>query len=168
MRLHLIARLDDRHVSERAHRCDVLERHLAGPVVTDADPHMRSHETNICLVVSDRKPHRFLTTGDERAERACERDLAVQRKAGRDTDHVRLGDADVEEPVRILRREVLDVRRVLEVSGERDDALVAPDANQGISECLARCDVAHRYPLLSISAIARAACSAFGAFPCQL
>src|SRR5438552_16763604 len=107
---------------------------------------MRSHETNICLVVSDRKPHRFLTTGDERAERACERYLAVQRKAGRDTDHVRLGDADVEEPVRILRREVLDVRRVLEVSGVRDDAFDGHDEYPGCSEGMSRCHDAYRYP----------------------
>ena len=59
----------------------------------------------------------------ERRDRVDEGDEPRLGEAGRDAEHVLLGDADVEEPVREPLRERLDHREA-EVAGEQDDPLV--------------------------------------------
>ena len=103
---------------------DVLERVVGDAVVAvveaaaDADdPHRQ--------LVQDRAVADELVRAErrERRDRVDERDEARLGEAGRDADHVLLGDADVEEAVREPLGERLEHGEA-EVAGEQDDPLV--------------------------------------------
>ena len=68
-------------------------------------------------------------------DRVDERDEARLGQAGGDSDHVLLGHADVEEPVREALGERLE-RHVAEIAGEQQDAIVRRgDLAQRADEC---------------------------------
>src|SRR5262249_27641636 len=72
---------------------------------------------------------------DEARERAGEGDLAGERQARADADHVRFGDAQVEGPLGMLLREARGHRRLRQIGVERDDPLVSgAQLDQGFSE----------------------------------
>src|ERR687892_486108 len=115
--LHGVARIDDRHVWQCPEAGDVLQGHLRVPVLTDADARMGPHDAHVGFLVRDGDPERLEPPGDEARERGRPRNLPRQRQTGGDPQHVSFGDADVDEPLRELLRELLGASRVPEISG---------------------------------------------------
>src|SRR5918996_1400279 len=115
--LHGVARIDDRHVRQCPEAGDVLQGHLRVPVLTDADARMGPHDAHVGFLVRDGDPERLDPPGDEARERGRPRNLPRQRQTGGDPQHVSFGDADVDEPLRELLRELLGASRVPEISG---------------------------------------------------
>jgi len=117
-----VRRADDRQVGDRPRDRDVLERVVAGSVEPEAHARVMGQQPDRHARVGAVRPE--LLAGEQREirrERPGERDEAGRRHAGRDRHHVLLGDADVEEPIRMARGEIDGAVGVGEVGGEHDD-----------------------------------------------
>src|SRR5712692_951509 len=123
-RLDGIARRDHRHVRQRPH-----DRHILRCVVRDAQVAVREaapdrDHLHVGAVIADVIAD--LLQAAQRAEvadRVREDDLAAQRHADGEADHVLLGHAGVDELVRVLVGELLD-HRVAEVADDQAHAWV--------------------------------------------
>ena len=119
-----VAGADDRHVGQRAHDRDVLERVMGRTVRTVAVAAAHPHHRDVGLVVADVVPDLLVAAQRrERHDRVDEGLLALEREAGRDPRHRGLGDADVHEASRIAGGEVVEELEA-EIAGQEHDALV--------------------------------------------
>ena len=106
-----IGRLDADHAGDAAHDAHILKGHMGAAVDLGGDAGICADDLDVLFAVSDRDEDLVIAaTGRERAERGAEGDLAAGRKPGGNADHIRLGDAYVEEAVgvRLLERTGLD------------------------------------------------------------
>src|SRR5262249_32047420 len=167
--LDLVRRLDDPDVRERADAGDVLEAHLTVAVLADRDAGVCADELHIGVRVGDRDADRLEAAHDEAGERARERDAPGECEPGADSDHVRLGDAHVERPLRIFLGKIHGHGRLRQVGVDRDDPLVlGPEIEQGFPEGGAAGLGRHHFfsSAVSSSTIARVAVSVFK-YSCQ-
>src|SRR5690606_31498532 len=104
------------------------------------------------------------TAGEERPGGADERDQAGRGQSGGHAHHVLLGDADVDEAVRVGLLEPAEVGRADRVIADGDDPLVVGGQfDQGLGECLAVVEsLGH-----ASSSSASATCSAVGTLWCH-
>src|SRR5690606_18816528 len=166
LRLHVVCRLDHRHRRQRPHQGDVLQALLRVTVVADRDAGVGADDADVGLGIRDRDADLVVTAGDEAGEGAGEGDLAAKRQPGGGPEHVRLLDSHLEEAIGELLPEELGLGRLGEVGVQDDDVLaLLAEPHQRLAECLPGC-LLDAHDLFS-SSMARAACSAFGATPCQ-
>ncbi len=120
-----VGRAHDGELGDRAHDAEVFEGVMAGAVEPHRHPGVMPDDAHrqagIGAVGAD------LLAAEQRRERGERRrvgDEARRGHAGRDADHVLLGDAEVEEAVRMPGGEVVGAVGLGEIGGQHGDAVV--------------------------------------------
>jgi len=135
-----VARVEDDGVGHGPEEREILEGHLRGAVLADADAGMRAAELHVAARDAGH-PDLVGRAREEARERRREGDEALGGQAGGDAHHVLLGDEALDVPLRIGFQEALGVRRVLHVAVEHHDAGIGgAEAHQRLAVGLARRD----------------------------
>jgi hypothetical protein len=139
LRRLLVGRHDHHEPGERAGQADILDAHLAGAILADRDPRMAADHLDVQVRIGHRHPELVVgVAGDERGEAGDQADLARAGQAARDADQVALGDADIEEPVRVFLAEPFGARRVAHVAVDHDEVgVLAAQGFEGPPEGIA-------------------------------
>ena len=125
--LHCIAGLeqpDDGHVRQGTQERDVLARMMRRPErgVRQAGTHADNRHGHI--VIADIDAYLLQATRSrERRDRVDNRPKAVHRQPCRDADHVRFGNAAVEETLGAMRAELVE-QAIADIARQQHDALV--------------------------------------------
>lgn len=120
-----VARIENGAAGNGAKHGQIFERHLAGPVLADADAAVRADEVDVRL---RNGAHADLVESarEERGERRDERNGAVAaRRTDRHAHQILLGDEAFDVALREALLDLIREGRVLRVAVQTDDALVA-------------------------------------------
>ncbi len=110
------------HAREHAHECEVLDHLVAATVGTDGDARVGGRELHVEVAVAHGVADLVVgAAGGEHGEGSRERHLARGGEAGGNVDHVRLGDADVEEALGVGVLQLRGGGGLGEVGLDRDD-----------------------------------------------
>ena len=104
---------------DRAHRSQVLERHLRWPVLPDLDPGMGAHQPDVGLRDGGHADE-VIRAREERSEGGGERPVAPNAHTDCARHQLLLGDVDLEEPLRVGLGELVGVGRVRDLAVHRD------------------------------------------------
>ena len=124
-RLDRIGRHDHRHVGDRARPREVFDGVMRRPKL--AVRHAARNPAELHVVAAVREVGLDLlerAAGQKARGAAGERNLAGAGQTRADADHVLLGDADIDQPVRKPFAELLQVGRADRVVADDDDAAV--------------------------------------------
>ena len=166
----VIGRDEHVHARQPAHEADILEHLMAAAVWPDGDARMRGSDLDVETRIANGIANLVVAASRaESCEAAGEDGLARKREAGRDADHVLLGDADVDETEGIVVLELLGGGGPGQVGLNGHDVMALLDE---LDERLAialtgRDGLRHGYSPPSSSASASLACSSLGALPCH-
>ena len=120
-----IGRVDDGHAGDGAHEGDVLVALVGCAVFTDGDTGMGGAELDVQVRIADRVADLLEgTTRREHGKGAREDGEAGKAQAGRDADHVLLGDTAVEEAVGVFLLELGGLGGAGEVGVKDHDFLI--------------------------------------------
>ena len=169
-----VAGVEHRHTGNRPHEGNILKGLMAGPVLADRDPCVSSADLDVGARIADGISDDLKgAAGGKHGEGAGAYHLAGKRQSAGSRIHVLLGDAHVEEALRICRGKFGRHRRLGKV-GVHDHQVLIFSAYfyQRFAVSLSGCHLFCHYcsPSLSSAAsssIACLACSSFGALPCQ-
>ena len=144
----IVRRNEHAHVGEHAHHADVLERLVRGTVLAHRDAGVRGAHLDVEVRVADGVPDLVVApAGPEDGEGAREGDASGERETSGDVHHVLLGDADVDETVRIGLPEHAGLGGTCEVGIDGDDVhALVHKLDERLAVCLARCPLSHCRP----------------------
>ena len=133
--LHVVSRLEDRHIRDRAHERHVFESHLALAVLADGHARVGAHEAHVGAGVAHADADRVVATRQEAREGAGEGYVPAQGEACGDAHHIGLGDAHLEEALRERGAEDPRLRGLRQVGVERHDVrYLGADLREDLSE----------------------------------
>ena len=132
----VIRRRDHAHVRQRPHQGDVLNRMVGDPCRPISETAAHCDDAHLELVQMRAVAH--LLEGTERCEGrdgVAVRPESLERESGCDTEHVRLGDANVDEARRMRVGEFLDDHES-QVTGQQHQTRVgAGELGQLVDDC---------------------------------
>ena len=125
---------------DRAHRRQVLERHLRGPVLADLHAGVRAAQPEVGLR-DGRHADEVVGAAEERGEGRGEGLVAPHAHPHRGRDQLLLRDPHLEEPVGVRLGELVRVRRVGDLAVHGDDLRDRRQSDQRVAVCLAGRDL---------------------------
>ena len=125
---------------DRAHRGQVLERHLRRPVLADLDACVRADQPDVGLRDA-RHADEVVGAAEEGGEGRRERLVAAHAHPHRGRHQLLLGDPHLEEPIGVRLGELVGVSRVRDLAVHGDDLGHRAQGDQGIAVGLARGDL---------------------------
>ena len=130
-----IARIDHRHVRNRAHQREIVDR-LVRSAVAGGDPGQRGEHLHVGLAVCTRDRHEVVRAARcEAAVRRAVGDVSGLGESGGDGDERLFCHSDVEEAIRIEIAEGMHVGVLAEIGGERHHvAVLALRLDQALRE----------------------------------
>ena len=138
--LHGVSDVEDAGVRNRAHDGDVLEGGVGATVGSDGETGVGAVHVDGVVSIGAREENLVeRTTRDERREGVDERDVALGGHAGGNAHHVGLGDAALDEVVRVGGLDLQGVGGAAKVGLEHDDLVVlGNEALEGLHDHVAQ------------------------------